>query len=71
MFFKNFKFAAHYEAALDFDDKQVKSTYKFLIEIEDLYEVQKQMVLFLRKLPDVSPNNIKQELKLLYNNLKF
>ena len=62
---------AHYEAALDYDlDKQVKSTFKFLIEIEDLYEVQKQMVLFLRKLPDVSPNNIKQELKTLHNNLK-
>lgn len=62
---------AHYEAGLDYQlDKLVKSTYKFLIKMNDLHEVQKEMIKFLRNLPDVSPLDIKAEFKVLHHTLK-
>lgn len=62
---------AHYEAGLDYHlDSLVKSTYKFLIKMDDLHEVQKEMIRFLRNLPDVSPLNIKDEFKKLHSKLK-
>ena len=45
---------AHYEAGMDYHlDSLVKSTYKFLIKMDDMHEVQIEMIKFLRKLPDV------------------
>ena len=36
---------AHYEAGLDYNlESLIKSTYRFLIKMEDLYAVQKEMV---------------------------
>jgi len=62
---------AHYEAGLDYHlDSLVKSTYKFLIKMNDMHEVQKEMIKFLRKLPDVSPLDIKDEFKKLHATLK-
>ncbi|MFV8224463.1 hypothetical protein [Christiangramia aquimixticola] len=62
---------AHYEAGLDYHlDRLVKSTYKFLIRMDDMHEVQKEMMRFLRNLPDVSPLNIKNEFKKLHTTLK-
>lgn len=62
---------AHYEAALDYNiDFLIKSTYKFLIKMQDLYEVQKEMMRFLRRLPDMYPDQLKNELISLYNKLK-
>lgn len=62
---------AHYEAGLDYHlDHLVKSTYKFLIRMNDLHEVQKEMIKFLRKLPDVSPLDIRDEFKKLHAVLK-
>ena len=41
---------AHYEAGLDYQlDSLIKSTYKFLIKMEDLYAVQKEMILFFEE----------------------
>ena len=62
---------AHYEAGLDYHlDSLVKSTYKFLIKMDDMHEVQKEMIRFLRNMPDVSPLNIKDEFRKLHAKLK-
>ena len=62
---------AHYEAGLDYHlDRLVKSTYKFLIKMDDMHGVQKEMIKFIRNLPDVSPLEIKTEFKKLHATLK-
>lgn len=62
---------AHYEAALDYNlDSLIKSTYKFLIKMQDLYEVQKEMMRFLRSLPDMFPAQLKTEFNNLHKKLK-
>jgi tetratricopeptide (TPR) repeat protein len=51
---------AHYEAGLDYQlDRLIKNTYKFLIKMEDLYAVQKEMVSFLKSLGGIYPNELK------------
>ncbi len=62
---------AHYEAGLDYNlDVLIKSTYKFLIKMEDLYEVQIEFIKFLRGLGDIFPNQVKGEFKKLHKKLK-
>src|SRR5690606_20380661 len=62
---------AHYEAGLDYHlDRLIRSTYKFLIRMNDLHEVQKEMIKFLRNLPNVSPLEIKDEFRKLHATLK-
>lgn len=61
---------AHYEAGLDYHlDRLIKSTYKFLIKMEDLYAVQKEMVTFLRGLGDIYPHELKTAFKTLHQKL--
>ena len=62
---------AHYEARLDLHlEAQLRETYKFLIKMDDLYGVQKEMIKFLRNLQNVNPLQIKSEFKKLYDRLK-
>ena len=62
---------AHYEAGLDYNlDVLIRSTYKFLIKMEDLYEVQKEFIKFLRGLGDIYPNEVKGEFIKLHKKLK-
>ncbi len=62
---------AHYEAGLDYNlDALIRSTYKFLIKMEDLYEVQKEMIKFLKNLGDIYPHELKNEFKKLHAKLK-
>ena len=62
---------AHYEAGMDYNlDALIRSTYKFLIKMEDMYEVQKEMIKFLRGLGDIYPHEIKKEFKKLHKKLK-
>ncbi|WP_010521063.1 hypothetical protein [Aquimarina agarivorans] len=62
---------AHYEARMDLHlDTQLQNTYKFLIKMDDLYAVQKEMIKFLRNLENVNPLKIKEEFKKLYDRLK-
>ncbi|MFV9552212.1 hypothetical protein [Algibacter sp. PT7-4] len=62
---------AHYEAGLDYNlDTLIKSTYKFLIKMEDLYEVQKEFIKFLRGLGDIYPHEVKGEFIKLHKKLK-
>lgn len=62
---------AHYEAGLDYHiDALLKSTYKFLIKINDLYEVQKEMIKFIRSLENIYPQDIKKAFIELHATLK-
>lgn len=62
---------AHYEAGDDYHlDRLIKSTYKFLIKMEDLYQVQKEMIKFLRRLGEIYPHEIKKEFQKLHQKLK-
>lgn len=62
---------AHYEVGLDYQlEVQLKSTYKFLIKMNELHEVQREMIKFLRKLGDIYPSELKNEFKKLHKRLK-
>lgn len=62
---------AHYEAGMDYHlEIQLKSTYKFLLKMNDLHEVQKEMIKFLRNLGSIYPNELRSEFQKLYDRLK-
>lgn len=62
---------AHYEAGLDYHlEKLLRSTYMFLIKMNDLHEVQKEIIKFIRGLQDVYPNDLKKAFKNLHTKLK-
>ncbi|WP_335966906.1 hypothetical protein [Galbibacter sp. PAP.153] len=62
---------AHYEAGMDYHlEVQLKSTYKFLLKMDDLHEVQKEMIKFLRNLGEIYPHELKDEFKKLHKTLK-
>lgn len=62
---------AHYEAGMDYHlEVQLKSTYKFLLKMNDLHEVQKEMIKFLRNLGEIYPHELKDEFKKLHTRLK-
>ncbi|MEN8186031.1 MAG: hypothetical protein ABFR05_02750 [Bacteroidota bacterium] len=61
---------AHYEAGLDEDmDYLIKSTYRFLIKMDDLHIVQKKIISFLRNLGNVFPHEMKKEFVKLHEEL--
>ncbi len=62
---------AHYEAGFDYHlDIHIRDTYKFLLKMNDLHEVQKSMIRFVRKLGRIYPHELKNEFKNLYIELK-
>lgn len=62
---------AHYECGLDYDlERQFVDTYKFLLKMENLQEVQKVFLTSIRDLSDVFPHEIKKEFKKIYTKLK-
>ena len=61
---------AHYEAGMDYHlEVQLKSTYKFLIKMNDLHEVQREMIKFLKNLGAIFPSELKSEFKKLHDRL--
>jgi len=48
---------------------QVKSVYRFLNKMEDLQQVQKEILKFIRKIPRLTQDNIKHEFVLLKETL--
>ncbi len=61
---------AHYEAGMDYHlEVQLKSTYKFLLKMNDLHQVQKEMIKFLRNLGDIYPHELKGEFVKLHSEL--
>ncbi len=62
---------AHYEAGIDQDlDNLIKSTFKFLIKMDDLHIVQRKIIVFLKGLSSIYPHQIKKAFIELYNELK-
>ena len=62
---------AHYEAGFDYHlETLLRDTYKFLIKMNDLHEVQKAMIRFVRSLGDIYPHELKASFKSLYKELK-
>ncbi|WP_411766612.1 hypothetical protein [Winogradskyella sp. A3E31] len=62
---------AHYEAGLDYHlESLLRSTYKFLLKMNDLHKVQKEMISFIRGLPDIYPHDIKDAFRGLHQRLK-
>ena len=62
---------AHYEAGIDYHiERLVVSTYKFLIKMNDLHEVQKRMIAFLKNLSNIYPQDLRKEFIKLHKDLK-
>lgn len=62
---------AHYESGLDYNlEKQFKETYKFLIKMENLQEVQKILIESIKSLSDLYPYQFQKEFKKIYKKLK-
>ena len=62
---------AHYEAGLDQNlDTLIKSTYKFLIKMNELHIVQKKFITFLRSLSNIYPHELKKAFIELHKDLK-
>ncbi|RSK39898.1 hypothetical protein [Mangrovimonas spongiae] len=62
---------AHYEEGLDYHlESLLRDTYKYLLKINDLNEVQKEMIKFIRGLPDIFPHDIKKAFTLFHTQLK-
>jgi tetratricopeptide (TPR) repeat protein len=56
---------SHYELEnTELLEYQIRSTYRYLAKMEDLQEVQKYIIRFLRKLSQISPDQLKTELKI-------
>ncbi|MCZ4408224.1 hypothetical protein O3Q51_05360 [Cryomorphaceae bacterium 1068] len=65
---------ARYEAGLDENfDSYLKSTYKYLIKMNELHEVQQEIIRFLRQLDlgNVLPHQLKTEFEQLLIRLKI
>ncbi|MEO9892930.1 hypothetical protein [Aurantibacter sp.] len=62
---------AHYEAGMDYHlEVQLKSTYKFLLKMNDMHAVQKEMLNFLRNLRNIYPHELRNEFEKLHKELK-
>jgi hypothetical protein len=61
---------ASYEAGLDYNlDYQIRSTYAFLVKMNDLHAVQRELIAFLKRLQTVYADGFKSELIRLYERL--
>lgn len=62
---------AHYDEGLDYHlESIIRSTYKYLIKLNELYEVQKEIINFIRALQDIYPHDLKDAFIKLHENLK-
>lgn len=62
---------AHYECGLDYHlEKQFKETYKFLLKMENLQEVQKVFIESIKSLGDLYPHEFKKEFQKIHGKLK-
>ena len=61
---------AHFEAGMDYHlEVQLKNTYAFLIKMNELHEVQREMIKFLKNLETIYPNQLKAEFIKLHERL--
>lgn len=62
---------AHYEAGKDYHlESLLRSTYTFLIKMNDLHSVQNEIIAFVKKLGDIYPHELKAAFKELHKKLK-
>ncbi|MEQ8530933.1 MAG: hypothetical protein RIB86_03730, partial [Imperialibacter sp.] len=62
---------AHYEMGnSDLLEYQIKSVYRFLVKMDNLQGVQKEIIKWLRKVPGMLPENIKKEFQALKERLE-
>jgi len=62
---------AHYEAGRDQNlEVLIKSTYKFLMKMNELHLVQQKFISFLRNLSNIYPHELKNAFKELHQELK-
>ncbi len=62
---------ASYQAGMDYNlDYQIRSVYSFLVKINDLQQVQKELLSFLKRLNKIYAKDFKAELQRLYENIK-
>lgn len=62
---------ASYEAGIDYNlDYQIRSVYSFIVKMNDMQEVQREMLAFLKRLNSIYAHNLKDELRVLYQRLK-
>jgi hypothetical protein len=62
---------AHYEAGMDQNlDTLIKSTYKFLIKMDELHLVQQRFITFLRSLSNIYPHELRNAFIELHKELK-
>ncbi len=62
---------AHYECGLDYHlELQFKETYRFLLKMESLQEVQKVFIESIRSLGDLYPHEFKKEFQKIHTRLK-
>ncbi|MEX2511472.1 MAG: hypothetical protein WD398_01090 [Cyclobacteriaceae bacterium] len=65
------KLIASYEAGMDEDlDRQIKNVYRFLIKMDDLHQVQKEMMFFVRQLSRIYDHELKSAFVQLRKKLK-
>ena len=50
-------------------EKLIVSTYKFLIKMNDLHEVQRKMIAFLKNLSNIYPQDLRKEFIKLHSEL--
>ena len=61
---------ASYEAGMDYNlDYQIKAVYAFLVKMNDMHEVQREMIDFIKRLHSIYNTDFKGELKALYERL--
>lgn len=65
------KLIAHYEDGSDENlEELIKSTFKFLIKMDDMHKVQAEIMVFLKKLKNILPSELNGAFKELHINLK-
>ncbi len=70
-FAKMLHLIASYEVGDDYNlEYQIRSTYSFLVKMNDMHGVQREMLSFLRRLGGMYASNMKEELRVLYQRLK-
>ncbi|MFT4790630.1 MAG: hypothetical protein ACI9KR_000236 [Arcticibacterium sp.] len=61
---------AHYESGMDYHlEIQLKSTYKFLLKMNDLHAIQKEMIVFLKSLGQIYPTDLPDAFRALHSRL--
>ena len=63
---------ASYEAGIDYNlEYQIRSVYTFLVKMNDMHEVQREMLGFLKKLGSIYADDLKTQFRELHERLEL